>query len=608
MDAATPPSHPDEDAGEAVVTPVIQDELGDVEETAFLDDGPVEELAADEPGDVEEAVETTVHEIPTGSQADTVLPMFIHRIFRSLPLRSDTAPAWEEYTEVLQKQGLSEEITPAMLAQTFADALEDPTFADHEMVTALAAIIIGYELTSAKTQVSSRLEDSDFIWDFKAVYFNSLPYVPPAPKKLALDIAGVTSRLIENANSLFFDAQEILEEESLEPESLDEVESTDPPAAPPPSPRPSRGQPPAAPTEVKSRQGRTGRGSHPSVLPTDRWGKVDPVKLYLKEIGKVPLLISDEEVKLAKAIERGLLAEYYLFPEDQRADSLLSTAEIKLGERAERYQWVLAHEEDEDHLSDVKNMTTGLLKRQARKGKEAEGHLIKANTRLVVSIAKKYQGRGLPILDLIQEGNLGLMRAVEKFDWRRGLKFSTYATWWIRQAITRGIADQARTIRVPVHAIEKLNKINRARRELEQSLEREPTLEELAQEVEWDEDTLRKFLRETTPPMHLDSPFNLDDDLTLGDVVEDRTTESRFDDALNEMRAAAVREALEGLSDREAEIIRLRFGLIDGRPRTLEEVGKEFGVTRERIRQIESKALGFLRHPLRRERLQDFMT
>ena len=271
----------------------------------------------------------------------------------------------------------------------------------------------------------------------------------------------------------------------------------------------------------------------------------DPVRMYLKEIGNVPLLTSDEEVELAKRVEQG----------------------------------------DE----------------------EAKKKLTEANLRLVVSIAKKYVGRGMPFLDLIQEGNMGLMKAVDKFDYTKGYKFSTYATWWIRQAITRGIADTGRTIRVPVHMVETINKTLRMTRTLLQELGREPTPEEVAERLNVPVSRVREVLKISRDPVSLDTPIGEEDDSHLGDFIEDDTVLSPADSATFSMLREELSTALESLTERERQVVRLRFGLEDGRARTLEEVGKEFNVTRERIRQIEAKALRKLRHPSRSKRLKDFL-
>ena len=304
----------------------------------------------------------------------------------------------------------------------------------------------------------------------------------------------------------------------------------------------------------------------------------DPVRMYLKEIGKVPLLTADEEVELAKRIEAG------------------AAAAAEIAELNEVGRW---------------NGHAGTSQRQLRRavadGDRARQELTSANLRLVVSIAKRHVGRGVPILDLIQEGNLGLMRAVQKFDHTKGFKFSTYATWWIRQAITRAIADQSRTIRVPVHMVESINKVLRAQRTLAAKLERDPTIAELASEVELPPDKVEEILRiASQDPLSLDTPIGDEDDTSMADFIADKGA-APLDLAARKLLEQTVRDVLGDLSERESEVVRLRFGLEDGRPRTLEEVGREFGVTRERIRQIESKTLAKLRHPLRSDRLRDYL-
>ncbi|MEO8322703.1 MAG: RNA polymerase sigma factor [Actinomycetota bacterium] len=299
----------------------------------------------------------------------------------------------------------------------------------------------------------------------------------------------------------------------------------------------------------------------------------DPVRMYLKEIGKVALLTAQQEVDLAKRIEAGLLAEDRLVT---GADSL-----------TEDQRWE--------------------LNRISRDGAKAKRHLVEANLRLVVSIAKRYVGRGMSFLDLIQEGNLGLIRAVEKFDYTKGFKFSTYATWWIRQAITRAIADQARTIRIPVHMVETINKLVRIQRQLLQDLGREPTTDEIATHMEMTPEKVREIQKLSQEPVSLETPIGEEEDSSLGDFIEDADAVVPLERASFRLLQEQLESVLHTLSEREKEVIRLRFGLVDGQPRTLEDVGKKFGVTRERIRQIESKTLSKLRHPSRSQKLRDYL-
>ena len=302
----------------------------------------------------------------------------------------------------------------------------------------------------------------------------------------------------------------------------------------------------------------------------------DPVRMYLKEIGKVDLLTASEEVDLAMKIEAGLEATEKL--EAAEAGELgLTRAEMR-------------------RLTRIENV-----------GLEAKQALISANLRLVVSIAKRYVGRGMLFLDLIQEGNLGLIRAVEKFDYQKGFKFSTYATWWIRQAITRAIADQARTIRIPVHMVETINKLVRVQRQLLQDLGRDPTPEEIGAEMDMSADRVREIQKISQEPVSLETPIGEEEDSQLGDFIEDSQAIVPPDAASFSMLQEQLTQVLDSLADRERKVIELRFGLVDGHPRTLEEVGREFGVTRERIRQIESKALRKLRHPSRSKKLRDFL-
>jgi RNA polymerase primary sigma factor len=302
----------------------------------------------------------------------------------------------------------------------------------------------------------------------------------------------------------------------------------------------------------------------------------DPVRMYLKEIGKVPLLTAAQEIDLAMKIEAGL-----------DAAARLEQAE-ELGVELER--------PEKRRLSRIEQV-----------GLDAKQQLVEANLRLVVSIAKRYVGRGMLFLDLIQEGNLGLIRAVEKFDYTKGFKFSTYATWWIRQAITRAIADQARTIRIPVHMVETINKLIRVQRQLLQELGREPTPEEIGEKMEMTADRVREILKISQEPVSLETPIGEEEDSQLGDFIEDIDAEKPAEKAAFSMLQEQLSKVLDGLSDRERKVIELRFGLLDGHPRTLEEVGREFGVTRERIRQIESKTLCKLRHPSRSSRLKDYL-
>jgi RNA polymerase primary sigma factor len=301
----------------------------------------------------------------------------------------------------------------------------------------------------------------------------------------------------------------------------------------------------------------------------------DTVRLYLREIGQVDLLTVEDERRLAQLIEEGKIAA-------ARIDEMADSTALAPGEER-------------------------MLLRAVSRGERAKSELTQANLRLVVSIAKRYSGRGMQLLDLIQEGNLGLMRAVDKFDHTKGFKFSTYATWWIRQAITRSIADQARTIRIPVHMVEHMNRVTRAKRQMHQELEREPTVDEIADKVQLPPDRVRELLRISQDPLSLDSPVGDEDEANLGDFIEDESVDSPADAATRMMLHDAVTEVLGELSDREQEIVRLRFGLDGGRAKTLEEVGQEFGVTRERIRQIEAKTLAKLRHPQRSERLREFL-
>ncbi|MBT7350258.1 RNA polymerase sigma factor RpoD [candidate division WWE3 bacterium] len=326
---------------------------------------------------------------------------------------------------------------------------------------------------------------------------------------------------------------------------------------------------------------------------TDRTLSSDPVRMYLREIGKVNLLTKEEEVMLAKRVEV-----------------------LKIKELREKLQKELGRKPTVRDLKKVNEAwTTPIIRGIDKFSKEvtireciaASQRLTQANLRLVVSIAKKYMGRGLSFLDLIQEGNIGLMRAVEKFDWRRGFKFSTYATWWIRQAITRAIADQARTIRIPVHMIETINKYKKVARELEQKLERPAKPKEVAKVMEIEVEKAQEIVKIMQDTTSIETPVGKEEDSRLKDFIPDETTLSPFDMASHELLKGQLEDVLESLNERERKVLELRFGLRDGRSRTLEEVGREFGVTRERIRQIEAKALRKLRHPSRSKRLRDYL-
>ena len=299
----------------------------------------------------------------------------------------------------------------------------------------------------------------------------------------------------------------------------------------------------------------------------------DPVKDYLKQIGRVSLLNAEQEVDLSERIEAGLYAQHLLDTEGDQLDF----------KRRRELKWA------------------------ANDGKKAKDHLLEANLRLVVSLAKRYTGRGMLFLDLIQEGNLGLIRAVEKFDWKKGFKFSTYATWWIRQAITRAIADQARTIRIPVHMVETINKVKKVSSQLLHTNGHEPTADEIAAELDMPVDKVREIMRVAQEPVSLETPIGEEEDSHLGDFIQDDDAPAPQDAASHTLLKEQLSEVLDTLTPREEKVLRLRFGLEDGRSRTLEEVGKEFNVTRERIRQIEAKALRKLRHPSRSKKLKDFL-
>jgi RNA polymerase primary sigma factor len=304
----------------------------------------------------------------------------------------------------------------------------------------------------------------------------------------------------------------------------------------------------------------------------------DPVKMYLKEIGDIPLLNDDEELELAQTVDSGKKAQ-------DKLDLIEADDQNTVGE------------EEYNELLDL-----------AERGNDAKDKLVQANLRLVVSIAKRYTGRGLQFLDLIQEGNMGLIKAVDKFEYEKGFKFSTYATWWIRQAITRAVADQARTIRIPVHMVETINRLVRVQRQLVQELSREPSPEEVAEKMGISVEKVQEIQKIAQEPISLEQPVGEEEDSSLGDFVPDTSALDPYEYTAKSALREELDSALSQLTPREERVLRLRFGLLDGRSRTLEEVGKEFGVTRERIRQIESKALRKLKHPSRSKKLRDFLT
>jgi RNA polymerase primary sigma factor len=390
--------------------------------------------------------------------------------------------------------------------------------------------------------------------------FSALPKLEPETAELQAIFERIHASGFEIIDEVIDDIRREDERRALGDEPV-ERPVVAPPPVPAPAPRPGASAAPARHSRAARPERTEGSG-------------FDPVRMYLKEIGKVPLLTGPQEVSLAKRIEAG----------------------------------VHATERLEDELTaPLSDEAAASLQAVAVDGEIAKKQLTEANLRLVVSIAKRYVGRGMALLDLVQEGNLGLIRAVEKFDYTKGFKFSTYATWWIRQAITRAIADQARTIRIPVHMVETMNKVLRVQRQMLQELGREPTVEEVAAKVELTPDRVRDIQRISLEPVSLETPVGEEDDSSLGDFVEDPSAIAPATAAARALLTEAIEEALEELNDRERAVVRLRFGLDDGQVRTLEEVGKEFGVTRERIRQIESKTLAKLRHPTRSQRLRDYL-
>ncbi len=338
----------------------------------------------------------------------------------------------------------------------------------------------------------------------------------------------------------------------------------------------------------------------------------DPVRLYLQEIGRVPLLSPEEELRLARHISEATLAGEALLGlealEAIWADDLLPPEKrMSPEERRSREALVLHGQRSMQALSPDRVLSREELEALVGQGEEARRRLIEANLRLVVNVAKRYIGRGMSLLDLVQEGNMGLLRAVEKFDYGKGYKFSTYATWWIRQAITRSLADQGRAIRIPVHVVELINRLTRTSRRLQQTLGRDPTPQELASEVNLPLDKVMAILKTAMEPVSLETPVGQEEESHLGDFIEDQKVREPDDEASRRLLREQLRQVLDSLNEREREVLSMRFGLTDGRIRTLEEVGEAFGVTRERVRQIEVKALRKLRHPTRSKKLRDYL-
>ena len=357
--------------------------------------------------------------------------------------------------------------------------------------------------------------------------------------------------------------------------------------------------------DIKAEMAETGapKPPEPTFELSSNFKMNDPVRMYLKEIGRVELLSFKEEIELSKKAERAEIATELT---SQRTNDGKITDELK-----KRIDYLINEKGEStsgnEMLVDILDLDEAGIKKILEEGEVAKKKLVEANLRLVVSIAKRHVGRGMMFLDLIQEGNMGLMRAVEKFDYRKGFKFSTYATWWIRQAITRAIADQARTIRIPVHMVETINKLIRVHRQLIQDLGREPTPEEMSTTLDMPPEKIREIMKAAQEPVSLEAPVGEEDDSHLGDFIPDAEAMSPSSFASNSMLKYELDEVLSTLTDREKKVLQMRFGLMDGMTKTLEEVGKEFNVTRERIRQIEAKALRKLRHPSRSRKLKDFM-
>lgn len=414
--------------------------------------------------------------------------------------------------------------------------------------------------------------DVDELTDMYTVIRSKGVEITSASEATVADLSLVTEVLAADVEGDGFDDEDLAGDDDLDDDELgDELDGDESSMEALEVKEALRSVPKAKTSTKRSSRARSHRQDSSTVMLTG-----DPVRMYLKEIGKVDLLTASEEVDLAMKIQAGTEA----------------TAQLEAAERGE----IELTRADQRRLMRVEQV-----------GLDAKQQLISANLRLVVSIAKRYVGRGMLFLDLIQEGNLGLIRAVEKFDYTKGFKFSTYATWWIRQAITRAIADQARTIRIPVHMVETINKMVRVQRQLLQDLGRDPTPEEIAAEMGISADRVREIQKISQEPVSLETPIGEEEDSQLGDFIEDTSAVAPPDAAAESMLREQLDQVLDGLADRERKVIKFRFGLEDGHPRTLEEVGKEFGVTRERIRQIESKTLAKLRHPSRSGKLKDYM-
>ena len=421
------------------------------------------------------------------------------------------------------------------------------------------------------------------------------PAAPPAAATPAEDTVDVTDPTPSD-EEILAEAETVVEDVSVTTPPVGELASDEAPASlagagvtPAPAAEDEEDEeeePEGAPVVAEEDDDEEAKALAQARKDAESAASADPVRAYLKQIGKVPLLNAELEVELAKRIEAGLFAA-----EKLRADDELTRRTPKGKKATGRLSPQLRHE----------------LEWLVRDGERAKNHLLEANLRLVVSLAKRYTGRGMQFLDLIQEGNLGLIRAVEKFDYTKGYKFSTYATWWIRQAITRAMADQARTIRIPVHMVEVINKLARVQRQMLQDLGREPTPEELAKELDMTPEKVIEVQKYGREPISLHTPLGEDGDSEFGDLIEDSEAIVPADAVSFTLLQEQLHAVLDTLSEREAGVVSMRFGLTDGQPKTLDEIGKVYGVTRERIRQIESKTMSKLRHPSRSQVLRDYL-